>query len=63
MLKYPFIFYEGEMAVKKTLVWCALACSGVEGLEFGEMGNTSFGMGGGRTLKTPLGGCITTPPC
>ncbi|CRF41811.1 conjugal transfer protein TraF [Helicobacter ailurogastricus] len=50
------------MAVKKTLVWCALACSGVEGLEFGEMGNTSFGMGGaGVALENSAWGLYYNP--
>ncbi|BCZ18915.1 hypothetical protein NHP190012_05570 [Helicobacter sp. NHP19-012] len=50
------------MAVKKTLVLCALACSGVEGLEFGEMGDTSFGMGGaGVALENSAWGLYYNP--
>ncbi len=52
----------GAIAVKKTLFLCALAYSGVEGLEFGEMGNTSFGMGGaGVALENSAWGTYYNP--
>ncbi|WP_053830626.1 hypothetical protein [Helicobacter heilmannii] len=48
--------------MKKTLFLCALAYSGVEGLEFGEMGNTSFGMGGaGVALENSAWGTYYNP--
>ncbi|WP_260320640.1 conjugal transfer protein TraF [Helicobacter gastrocanis] len=53
---------KGEIAVRKTLVLCALACGGLEGLEFGEMGNTSFGMGGaGVALENSAWGLYYNP--
>ncbi|WP_120955751.1 conjugal transfer protein TraF [Helicobacter mehlei] len=47
---------------KRVLFYCALACGGLEGLEFGEMGDTSFGMGGaGVALENSSWGLYYNP--
>ncbi len=56
------IFQRCLMSVSKTLIWCTLACVGAEALEFGEMGNTSFGMGGaGVALENSAWGLYYNP--
>ncbi|WP_104684944.1 conjugal transfer protein TraF [Helicobacter bizzozeronii] len=50
------------MSAKRALFYCALACGGLEGLEFGEMGDTSFGMGGaGVALENSSWGLYYNP--
>ncbi|WP_233708124.1 conjugal transfer protein TraF [Helicobacter bizzozeronii] len=50
------------VSAKRVLFYCALACGGLEGLEFGQMGDTSFGMGGaGVALENSSWGLYYNP--